>query len=137
MRLASLSDLQLINDWVERDSGHEVDFTEFLSCTLNACLIEGEGGALFVWRAPGVFEVHVFFEQRGREVIDLLHRMFDYMRREMGAQWFWAAVPYDASKQSRKVRLFARAMGWKLKGKAMFPHGFCEVFVSEDICPQQ
>jgi hypothetical protein len=133
LRLASPFDLEQINKWVERDSGREVDFSEFLSCTLNACLIEGEGGALFVWRAPGIFELHLFFEQRGREAIELLRRMLDTMRREFGAQWFWAAIPWDQGKQSRKVRLFARRMGWKLKGRAMFPHGLCEVFTSEIV----
>jgi hypothetical protein len=24
-------------------------------------------------------------------------------------------------------------MGWKLKGRAMFPHGLCEVFTSEIV----
>jgi hypothetical protein len=131
VRLATRADVDSINQWVERDSGREVDFTDFLSNGMNVCLIEGEGGALFVWRAPGVFEVHVFFAQRGREVIDLLHSMFNFMSSECGAQWFWAAVPYDTSKQSRKVRLFARLMGWASVGKAMFPHALCELFVSE------
>lgn len=128
MRLASLADAQLINKWVERDSGREVDFTDFLSNTMNACLIEGEGGALFVWRAPGIYEVHVFFEQRGREVIELSHRMLQFMKSEFGARWFWAAVPV----QSRHVIMFSRLMGWKSQGKANFPHALCEVFSSEN-----
>ncbi len=132
MRLAGLADTQSINGWVERDSGREVDFADFLSNTMNVCLIEGEGGALFVWRAPGVFEVHVFFAQRGKEVLALSRRMLDHMRSEFGARWFWAAIPYDATKQSRKVRMFTRLMGWRSQGKAMFPHGLCEVFSSEN-----
>jgi hypothetical protein len=47
---------------------------------MNVCLLEGEGGALFVWRGPQIYEVHVFFEQRGREVLDLSHRMLEAMR---------------------------------------------------------
>lgn len=130
MRRATLADTDSINGWVERDSGREVDFSDFLANTMNAALIEGEGGALFVWRAPGIYEVHVFFEQRGREVIDLSHRMLKWMREECGAQWFWAAVPWDTSAQSRKVRIFTRLMGWTSRGRAVFPHGLCEVFTS-------
>jgi hypothetical protein len=89
---ASVEDAQRINDWVWRDSGNRPDFTAFLSDRLNVCLIEGEGGALFVWRGPGIYEVHVFFEQRGKEVIRLSRQMLDYMR-ENGARLFWAAVP--------------------------------------------
>lgn len=134
MRLAELADCENINGWVGRDSGREVDFTEFLSCPMNACLIEGNGGALFVWRGPGIFEVHVFFEQRGREVIDLSHKMLAFMRAEFGARLFWAAVPVA----SRRVIMFTRLMGWKSEGAANFPHGLCEIFVSEKMrCPQQ
>lgn len=129
MILATLSHVEKVNGWIERDSGREVDFTEFLSNPMNACLIEGEGGALFVWRGPGIFEAHVFFEQRGREVLELSHRMLDYMRREFGAKLFWAAVPVE----SRHVIMFTRLMGWKSQGKANFPHGLCEIFSSENI----
>jgi hypothetical protein len=128
LRLASLADTDSVNKWIERDSGREVDFHDFLSNGMNACLIEGEGGALFVWRAPGIFEVHVFFEQRGRKVIELSHRMLEFMRSEFGARWFWAAVPI----QSRHVIMFTRLMGWKSCGKAMFPHGLCEIFSTEN-----
>jgi hypothetical protein len=128
LRLAALSDVSDVNRWIERDSGREVDFTDFLSNPMNACLIEGDGGALFVWRAPGIYEVHVFFEQRGREVIEISRRMLDYMRNEFEARWFWAAVPT----QSRHVIMFTRLMGWKSQGKAFFPHGLCEVFSSEN-----
>jgi hypothetical protein len=128
LRLASPSDAKLVNKWIERDSGREVDFTDFLANPMNAVLIEGDGGALFVWRAPGIYEVHVFFEQRGREVIAISRTMLDYMKTEFGARWFWAAVPVE----SRHVIMFSRLMGWKSRGKANFPHGLCEVFSSEN-----
>lgn len=128
MRRASLDDVEQINDWVWRDSGIRPDFTQFMSDRNNVCLIEGEGGALFVWRGPGIYEVHVFFEQRGREVIQLSHQMLDWMR-EQGARLFWAAVP--VAKESRHVRLFTRMMGWKPAGFSEQPHGRCELFLGE------
>ena len=129
MRLASLADTQAINAWVERDSGREVDFTDFLSSPLNICLLEGEGGAIFVWRGPWIFEVHLFLEQRGKDAIELVHRMLGHMRAEFGAKLFWAAVPVV----DRHVIMFTRLMGWKSQCKANFPHGFCEVFSSENM----
>lgn len=126
IRQAAMSDVAAINGWVKRDSGQDTDFSEFLSNPMNVALIEGEGGALFVWRGPGIYEVHVFFEQRGREVLKLSHAMLAIMR-ERGARMFWAAVPVE----SRKVIMFTRLMGWKSHGTARFPHGLCEIFVGE------
>jgi hypothetical protein len=93
---------------------------------MNVCLAEGEGCAMFVWRGPGIFEVHVGFEQRGREVIELSHRMLAYMRAR-GAKLFWAAVPVG----SRRVIMFTRLMCWKSQGLADLPHGWCELFIGE------
>jgi hypothetical protein len=124
---ASVEDVDKINDWVWRDSGFRPDFTPFLSDRMNVCLLEGEGGALFVWRGPGIYEVHVFFAQRGREVIRLSRRMLEHMREELGARLFWAAVPTE----SRHVIMFTRLMGWKSQGFGDFPQGRCELFIGE------
>lgn len=134
MREAALSDFRRIAGWIERDSGRLAvlsGITQFLHDPMSVCLIEGEGGALFVWRGPRIYEVHVMFEQRGREVIDLSHQMLRYMREKYGARLFWAAVPWDHSKQSRKVRLFTRLMGWTPMGRANLANGLHELFQSE------
>jgi hypothetical protein len=128
VRRATLEDVQQINDWVWRDSGFRPDFTHFLSDRMNVALIEGEGGALFVWRGPGIYEVHVFFEQRGKEVLKLSREMLSVMRDEHGAELFWAAVPVE----SRHVIMFTRLMGWKSKGVQNLPIlGWCELFTGE------
>jgi hypothetical protein len=124
---ASLDDVERINDWVWRDSGSRPDFTQFIADRHNVSLIEGEGGALFVWRGPGIFEVHLFFEQRGKEALTLIRAMFERMREEYGAKLFWAAVPVT----SRHVIMFARLVGWKSQGFGDFPQGRCELFQSE------
>jgi hypothetical protein len=126
MRRATVDDAERINDWVWRDSGIRPDFTAFLSDRNNVCLIEGEGGALFVWRGPAIYEVHVFFEQRGREVLKLSREMLAFMR-DNGARLFWAAVPTE----SRHVIMFTRLMGWKSQGFGDFPQGRCELFLGE------
>lgn len=133
MREATLADLSLICGWIERDSGasNEAGIQALLHDPMNRVLVDGEGGAMFVWRGPGIYEVHVMFEQKGREVLDLSHRMLAHMRETYGAKLFWAAVPWDTSKQSRKVRLFTRLMGWKSQGRANLAHGLCELFTGE------
>jgi hypothetical protein len=120
VRKAALSDIESVNQWAG------ADFTEFLSNPLNVCLLEGNGGALFAYRGPGIYEVHVFFEQRGKAVIELSHRMLARMRGK-GARLFWSAVPVE----SRHVIMFTRLMGWKSHGVSLFPHGWCEVFSGE------
>jgi len=132
IREATLGDLHSIVEWIARDSGscREEGIQAVLHDPMSVVLIDGEGGAMFVWRGPGIYEVHVFFAQRGREVLDLSHRMLAHMR-ERGGRMFWAAVPYDGGKQSRKVRLFTRLMGWKSHGLANLAHGLCELFTGE------
>lgn len=121
-----MRDVADINAWVARDSGGSPDFSEFLSNPMNVALLSGEGGALFVWRGPGIYECHVFFAQRGKEAIDLSHRMLAMMR-DNGAEQFWTAAPVEA----RRVIMFARLLGWKSRGVRLFPHGYCEIFVGQ------
>lgn len=106
------------------------DFTAFLAEPLHVALIEGESGALFAWRGPGIFEVHVFFTVRGRAAIDLMARMIEAMRFCHDARLFWALIPLP----DRKTRMFARLCGWKSLGTKEDAFGPKELFVSE-ICP--
>jgi hypothetical protein len=98
---------------------------------MNIFLAEGEGGALFAWRGPGIYEVHVALEQRGKAAFETMHRMLDHMRECFAARLFWSVVPL----KSRKVIMFARRMGWKSGGTAEFPHGVCEIFIKDETCP--
>jgi hypothetical protein len=127
VRKATLADAKLLAGWLKRDSGETGDFTGFLANPLNACLIEGDGGAFFVWHGPGIYECHVAFEQRGREVLNLSHRMLQHMRETHGARLFWAAVPIE----SRHVIMFTRLLGWKSQGVEELSHGYCELFLGE------
>lgn len=108
----------------------EGDFSAFLAEPLHVALIEGESGALFAWRGPGIYEVHVFFSVRGRAAIDLMTRMTDAMRFSHDARLFWALIPDE----NRKTRMFARLCGWKSLGPKQDAFGPKELFVSE-ICP--
>lgn len=130
IRRATLEDVADVNRWNERDFGQTVDFSEFLSSELNVCLVEGEGGALFAWRGPGTFEAHAFFEQRGREVLNVSEQMLAIMRKKHGARMFWSAVPIHR----RNARMYCRLLGWKHHRFAEFSGlGPCEIFVSENV----
>lgn len=118
----------LVNKWAGQYAPG-CDFSIFMDDPLNVCLAEGEGGAMFAWRGPGIYEVHVFFEQRGRAALDVCAAMLETMRRDYKAAHFWTAVPeYD-----RRAIMFTRLMGWKAAGFADFPHGHCQLFVSEKL----
>lgn len=123
-------DAELVNRLV----GDGTDMSEFLAEPLHVCLVEGDGGAIFAWRGPDTYEVHLFLAERGRAAIGQFTRMLATMRRRYGARRFWALVPHDR----RKVRLFARWMGWKSHGVVITRQGLHELFSQEDeICPQQ
>ena len=127
IRRLSVEDVELVNNWFWRDSGQRGNFADFLADRNNVFLAAGEGGAMFVWRGPGIFEVHVMFEQRGKEVLRLSREMLKVMREQHGARLFWAAVPVE----SRHVIMFTRLMGWKSQGVALLSHGYCELFTGE------
>ena len=76
---------------------------------MNVFLVCGEGGALFVWRGPGIYETHCFFEQRGKEVRDISKEMLRMMSADFGAKLIWAAIP----EESRKVKIYVRWLGFR------------------------
>lgn len=125
-------DVALVNRLVARDF-EGADFSEVLAEPLHVCLIEGESGALFMWRGPGIYEVHLFFAVRGREALNLIERMFAILRQTYGAQLFWALVPVE----SLKVKMFASLLGWASLGVKETRHGEQELLVSErNLCLQ-
>lgn len=129
---ATLADLATVNALIDRDFPG-CDLTELLSEPLHVCLIEGESGAMFANRGPGIYEMHVFYAVRGRAAVSLARKMIDMMRHEHGAQFLWTLIPLE----SRKVRMFARLVGWQSLGERKTRHGPCEMFVSEkNVCLQ-
>jgi hypothetical protein len=119
-------DVARVNELMARDFPG-CDMSELLAEPMHVCLIDGESGAIFAFRGPGIYEAHVFFAVKGRAAIDLGHAMLDYMRGEHGARLFWALVPIE----SRKVQMFTRLMGWKSLGVRETRFGPQELFSSE------
>lgn len=101
---------------------------------LHVFLEEGESLGCFVWRGPGIYEIHLVFAVRGRKAMDLLARMIARMCDQHGARMFWAAIPIE----SRHVRMFARLAGFRSEGSLPFADGPKELFVSETSpCPSR
>lgn len=122
-------DAQLVNRLAaQQEQGG--DYADFLADPLHICLVEGESGALFAFRGPGIYEVHVFFAARGKSALRLGRAMLDLMRERFGAHLFWSLVPAE----SRRVIMFTRLMGWKSHGRVESPHGARELF-SFGSCP--
>ena len=117
---------------VAGQAGIDADFTELLSEPQHVCLIDKGSGALFAWRGPGIFEVHVFFRVRGREALTLGHAMLEMMRRDYGGRLFWSLIPPG----SRHVLMFTRLMGWTHRGPVETRHGPQHLFDTGE-CPCQ
>jgi predicted small metal-binding protein len=129
MRRASWEDAELVEDCIYRDFARRNGAMEqFLADRMNVCLLDGNGGALFVWRGPGIYETHCFFEQRGKEVREVSQEMLRIMREEHGARLIWAAIPDE----SRKVKIYVRWLGFKSVEKREVTNiGMAELFTLE------
>lgn len=96
---------------------------ELIEDERNIFLRDGENGAAFAWRGPGVYEGHSFFTARGFEAI----RIGKAMLNSMGgtANLIWGLTPKDL----RHVRWFNRQIGFRSLGMMDTPdQGQCELF---------
>ncbi len=140
IRRATTLDVDAVVEWIKRDfpdsdeKALEAAYTEAINNRMNVCICAGEGAAIFLWRGPGVFEVHCFFEQRGKAVREISNAILSMMAKHHGARLVWAAIPDE----SRKVKIYVRWLGFKSVDHATFPHGPCEIFTWEpELCRQQ
>jgi hypothetical protein len=89
----------------------------------NIFLVDGDNGACFAWRGPGVYEAHVFFTTRGREAIVLGKEMLESVSGK--ANLVWGATPLKL----RHARWFNRQIGMQSLGFIDTPDaGRCELF---------
>lgn len=117
---------------IAKRQGIEADFSELMSEPMHICLADGGSMAFFVWRGPGIYELHLCFAARGGAARDLLLEMMEWMRGHHRPRMFWALIPAA----SRNVIMFARLMGWKSLGPRETRIGTNELFVLEErLCP--
>lgn len=114
----------LLNDPAIRPTigGHGfLDAASLLADDRNYCVICDDGGALFRWSGPGIYEGHSFFRVRGKQAIHLGRNVLQCM--------MWADMIYGLTpKELRHVRWFNRKLGFQSKGMMMTPDGECELF---------
>tara|TARA_R100001086_G_scaffold180400_5_gene100176 strand:- start:3715 stop:4107 length:393 start_codon:yes stop_codon:yes gene_type:complete len=97
-----------------------LDAGDLLADKCNICLMDGENGAMFIWRGPGVYEGHSFFTVKGREAIALGKQILSALDADM----VWGATPLEL----RAARWFNRKIGFRSLGIVDRPEGRCELF---------
>jgi hypothetical protein len=120
-------DAELVNRLLGRDFPG-ADFTEVLANPLNVCIVEGDSGAIFAWRGPGIYEIHLFYAVRGREALKLFDSMLGIIQSAYAGVVFWALIPIA----DRKTRMFARLAGFIAGETVETRDGPNELFVSEN-----
>ena len=95
IRRATEADVAEVNRLVAKH-GPAADMLDFLAEKMNVCYLAEDGGALFAWRGPGIYEIHLFLGQRGRDALDVLEGMLQRLREEFDATLFWAAIPIES-----------------------------------------
>ena len=111
---------ELINDPSIRPTvGGEgyLDAAQIIADRRNIALVGDGGGALFVWRGPGVYEGHSFFLVRGKEAVQLARAILAKMSRR--ATLIWGLTPKDL----KHVHLFNRLIGFECLGEMDTPEG--------------
>lgn len=111
--------------WIREMAGG--DLSEAIANPLNVFLTDGANLAIFPWRGPRTYEIHLAFAARGKEAKAVFRRMLGTMRSEYGARSFWALIPVE----SRHVRMFARLVGFRSAGMLTTQHGPNELFVGD------
>ncbi len=105
-----------------------LDPTALILDRRNVCLFDDEGGALFAWRGPGIYEGHSFFKVRGRKAIQAGKAILALMFDNYSARMIWGATPEG----NRAARWFNRQLGFRSLGPIDTPEsGLCELFVLE------
>lgn len=122
---------EIVNEMLRRD-WPDADYSEVLAEPLHICLVEGDSGAIFAWRGPGIYEAHVFFAVRGRQAFNLALR-FQEAIKELGARKLWSLIP----ESDRKICLFLRQLGWSAGDVLTTRDGPKQLFTMElETCRQ-
>jgi len=106
-----------------------LDVTPLIENPRNVFLMGEQGGAMFIWSAPGVYDAHDYFlpEGRGKWAMAASFAMLGIMFDAYGAEMIWAQTPIE----NRACRLFNRILGFKSGGTEsaiLIPgHPPCEV----------
>lgn len=93
-----------------------IDLTPLVANERNHLLMGEHGGAILIWTAPGVYDVHDFVlpEGRGKWAREAAQDVFWFVFTEhmLGARLLWTQTPVE----NRASRMFNRILGFKSEG---------------------
>jgi hypothetical protein len=90
----------------------------------NMMYVEGESVGLLTYEYPGLYTGHWFFKVRGREALNLAHRMVNELFTSTPTQCLRGLTPV----KNKAARWAARQIGMKSYGILPFPNGDHELF---------
>jgi hypothetical protein len=91
-----------------------IDLAPLLESNRNFLLLGEFGGALLIWTAPGVYDIHDFVlpEGRGKWAREAAQDVFAFAFHVLRARMIFATTPTD----NRASRLFNRILGFTSEG---------------------
>lgn len=98
-----------------------VDLTPLVRTSRNHLLMGEHGGALLIWSAPRVYDVHDFVLPvgRGKWARDAAQDVFSFVFGTLNARLLWTQTPVE----NRASRMFNRILGFKSEGVHDVPVG--------------
>lgn len=106
----------------------QVDLTPLVRDPRNHLLMGDHGGALLIWSAPGVYDVHDFVLPvgRGKWARDAAQDVFAFVFDFLEARLLWTQTPVE----NRASRMFNRILGFQ-------SGGVHDVMVGEKVQPME
>ena len=96
---------------IGHDPSQPIDFSDTLGAIESIIAMDNgfDGGAIFEWSSPNIWQSHTLFSQscRGRHAIDFSYSMIREMFTHWGAEELWGATPVS----NRAAHIFNRKIG--------------------------
>lgn len=92
----------------------EIDLTPIIENPRNHLILGEHGGAILIWTAPGVYDVHDFVlpEGRGAWAKEAAQDVLAFAFHLLDARLVWTQTPVE----NRASRIFNRILGFKSEG---------------------
>jgi hypothetical protein len=111
-------------DMAHNPANTDIDHRMWLLDRRNIMFHENGNVGLATFEYPGVYNIHWFFEDRGRAAIKMAHRMMDKFFQDYGAEAIRGLTPMD----NKAARWLARQVGLTSYGTIECITGTHELF---------
>jgi hypothetical protein len=108
---------------IEQNKG--LDWQLWLDDHRNVMLVDGGDVGMATFEYPGFYNLHWFFESRGRAAIKQAHAMMDKFFKDFDVSVVRGLTPIDI----KPARWLARQIGFKSYGTVEYPDGPYELFI--------